>query len=319
MSIGIVFVFIPPLLKLPGILSVAALFIVVASLGLLEVSSNALAAQVFKTRTALYMNLMHFFYGFGAILSPRAAGAVASVMDWRHIYFFSIPLVLVFFIITVFSRFPREDAAVSGKETGKTGFFTALKNPMVWFFSVVLGLMVAVEMCSVNWAGLYFQDVYNMDPKTRGAGFVSGYFIFFTISRLVSGFGIEKIGYMRSLIIASIATFLIFLLGFVLGSNGYYVIPLTGIFIAIFWPTILAISIGYFKDDAPLMSSAIIVISGAFNALIQYLIGLTNRLAGPAWGYRSSLVYAVIIIAALVVLTKQLKYPYKPRIIGAGK
>ena len=43
------------------------LLIVNAGFGFFEVGANALASLVFTSRIALMMNLMHFFYGFGAI------------------------------------------------------------------------------------------------------------------------------------------------------------------------------------------------------------------------------------------------------------
>ena len=319
MVLGIILVMLPPLLRLPGFLSVAALFIVIASFGLLEVSSNALASQVFTSRAALLLSLLHFFYGAGSSLSPRIAGSIAALMDWRKTYFFSLPLVMIFFIPSVFCRFPVEKENQAGPgEIKKYRFFASFKNPMVWFFSTVLGLMVAVESCSINWAGLYFQDVYNMDPKTSGAAFISNFFIFFTLSRLVSGFVIEKIGYIRSLFIASASLLIILLVGFILGAKGILLLPVSGFFIAVFWPTILAIALGYFREDAPVMSSAIIVISGAFSSAIQFLIGLINRLIGPAWGYRSCLAYAVIIIAGLVVLARNMNHPHKAGLRNAA-
>ena len=66
----------------------------------------------------------------------------------------------------------------------------------------------------------------------------------------------------------------------------------------------------YFRGDAPVMLSAIVVIAGALNGSLQFLIGLINRLAGPAWGYRSCLLYAVLIIAALIVLARRTSRPY---------
>jgi len=312
LTAGIVLIAIPPLLKLPGFLSLGALFIITASFGLLELSINALAARAFTVKAALLMNLLHFFYGAGSSISPRIAGSIASHTNWRNIYLLALPIVLILFIPSVFQRFSLEKkSGAPGEETKGPGFFTAAKNPMALFFSLVLGLMVAVEMSSINWAGLYFQDVYNLDPKSSGAVFISNFFIFFTISRLVSGFAIEKIGYMRSLIICSAATFFIFLLGFILGEKGIYVLPFSGFFIALFWPTLLAVALGYFREDAPVMLSVIIVSSGAINSLMQFLIGLVNRIIGPAWGYRSSLIYLVIIIAALFVLAKNLRRPYK--------
>jgi len=295
---------------LPGFLPVAAaLFAVSAAFGLFEVSTNALATQIFTTRAALFFSLMHFFYGAGSTLSPLAAGYIAAALDWRMIYLFSIPLVFVFFVPSVLARFPKTEGADKAG-IKKASFFTALKTPMVWIFAAVLGLMVGVELSSPNWAGLYFQDVYNLSAETSGAVFVSNFFIFFTISRFLSGFIIEKIGYMRCLFIAVFAAILIFSIGFILGAKGIHVLPVLGFFVAIFWPTLLAAAMVYFRQDSAVMTSAIIVIAGLINSGIQYAIGLTNRLIGPAWGYRSAILYAVLIIAALLVLTRLQKRPY---------
>jgi len=300
---------------MPGFWAVAgALFVVFAGFGLFEVNCNALATQLFTSRAALLMSLMHFFYGVGSSLSPRVAGVLSAAIGWRNIYLLSVPLVLVFFVPSLLARFPQSQAEDESLKPGikKASFFTALKTPMVWFFAVALGFMVVVELCSSNWAGLYFQDVYNLDPKTRGAAFVSNFYIFFTISRLLSGFAIEKIGYIRSLFIASLASIFVFILGFILGANGIFVLPVLGFFTAIFWPTLLAAAMGYFRKDAPVMTSAIIVIAGALNSGVQFLIGLTNRLAGPAWGYRSGLIYAVLIVTSLIILMRLMRNPYKP-------
>jgi fucose permease len=96
----------------------------------------------------------------------------------------------------------------------------------------------------------------------------------------------------------------IFAAGFFLGKNGIYVLPALGFFIALLWPTIMAVAIVLFGKDAPVYSSAMIAIGGLINALVQFLVGLTNRI-NPAWGYRSSLVYTVFLIAALVLLHRK--------------
>ena len=297
---------------LPGFLFVSAALIVISmAFGLFEVSCNALATQVFTSRAALLMNLLNFFYGVGSSVSPRAAGFIAASRSWRDVYLLSIPLVILLLVPSLFTRFPKTSGGEGeGAAVKKVSFFTALKTPLVWIFSAALGLMVAVELCSANWSGLYFQDVYNLDPKTQGAVFLSYFYILFTVSRLLSGFAIEKIGYMRSLFIAVAAAIVVMSTGFVIGVKGVYVLPALGFFTAIFWPTLLAIAMGYFGKDAPVMTSAIIVIAGAINSGIQLIIGYTNRLAGPAWGYRSCLIYAFLVIAALVVLRRRLRRPY---------
>jgi fucose permease len=302
MTLGLGLAYIMPSWRAAG----AALFVVFAGFGLFEVGINALATQLFTRRAALFMNLLHFFYGAGSAASPRAAGALAAAYSWRFVYLACVPLVLFFFLLAMGAKFPAKPETGADGERDM-GFFDALKNKKVWLFSVVLGLMVVAEMSSTNWGSLYFQDVYGLDPKTSGAGFVSNFFIFFTISRLLSGFLIEKTGYMRSLFAAVLAVTGIFIAGFALGKNGVYLLPLLGFFVAIFWPTLMAVAMGYFGRHAPVMTSVMIVLGGLLNSGVQLLIGFINRFLGPAWGYRGCLLFVFILLAALLFLHREIR------------
>jgi fucose permease len=308
---------------MPGYVTIgAALFLVYAAFGFFEVGVNALATQVFTSKAALLMSLLHFFYGVGAIIGPKAAGFLINTtgFGWRHIYLATLPLALALFIPTLVTRFPGNagksaapvlagegEAAEPVQVEKHFSFMDALKSPMVWAFSITLGLMEVVEFSSANWGGLYFQDVYALDPRTDGAAFVSNFYILFTVSRLISGFAIEKIGYVRSLFIACFATVVIYTLGFGLGVRGIWVLPALGFFIAIMWPTVMAVAMRFFGKQAPVSTSAIIVLSGAINSAIQFVIGLTNRFAGAAWGFRSCLGYAVVLVAVLFFLNSRIR------------
>jgi fucose permease len=288
----------------------AALLLVFAGFGFFEIGINALATQVFTSRAALLMNLLHLFYGLGAVAGPKAAGILTGsggpALGWRQVYLWSVPLTLLFFIPTLLTRFPGEEAktnpADKGKNAGKISFLGAVKTPMVWLFGIALGLTIAIEMATPNWGSLYFQDVYGFDPSTTGANFISAYFILFTISRLISGFLIEKIGYMRSLLGAAAAIVLILIVGFLCGPQGIWVLPVQGFFIAIMWPTFMAEAIGCFGSESPVMTSAIIAIAGTLNALLQLVIGYVNRFLGAAWGYRGCLVYGLILVGFMLLL-----------------
>jgi fucose permease len=293
---------------MPRFWSVAgALLLVFAGFGFFEVCVNALATQVFTSKAALLMNLMHFFYGFGAVLGPKMAGFLSdrAGLGWRQIYILSLPLAGLIFVPTLVTRFPEPREAVS--QEGNPTFFTALRTPMVWAFGITLGFMVTLEMITVNWGSLYFQDVYGLDPRTRGASFISSFFILFSLSRFLSGFLVEKIGYLRSILGACLATALILAVGFPLGPGAIWVLPALGFFIAIMWPTLMAAAMGFFGPRSPVMTSAIIVIAGAMNAVFQLLVGLTNRFFGAAWGYRSSLVYALLLIGSFLFLKRGIR------------
>lgn len=286
------------------------LLIVNAGFGFFEVGTNALGTVAFTVRAALMMNLMHFFYGFGAIMGPKTAGMLTDSlgMNWRQVYIaIIIPLFIVFLFI-LFTKFNRGSGQAETEDgPARITFWQALKSPVVWLFCLTLGFMEVIEFGAANWGGLYLKDVYGLDPRVAGASFVSFFYILFTLSRLFSGLAIEKIGYMRSLYIAMIGAIIVFFAGFVLGRNGIWILPVTGLFIAIMWPTIMAVAMQVFGPDAPAVTSVIITVSGAVNGVFQLVIGFTNRYAGEAWGYRSSLLYAAIGLVLLYLLASRIR------------
>lgn len=297
----------------------ASLFVIFIGFGFFEVGINALASRVFIKKAAMLMSLLHSFYGIGAMIGPKAAGIITdnAGFGWRYVYLFSIPLALVFFIPAIFSRFPEDDSGdVQNTANDAVGavkrksFFDALRSPMVWLLSVTLGLAIVIEMNSANWGPMYFRDVYHLNPSAEGAAFLSAFFLVFTISRLACGPLVERIGYMKTLIGLSFIIMTIFIVGFFMGEKGIFVLPGQGFFIALLWPTIMAIAIVVFGRDAPVFSSAMIAIGGLINAAVQFLIGLTNKI-GPAWGYRSTLVYTALLIIMLMILNVKLKKPDK--------
>lgn len=286
------------------------LLIVNAGFGFFEVGTNALGAVIFTSRTALMMSLMHFFYGFGAILGPKTAGLLTDSFgfSWRQVYVAIIIPVALVFLFVLFTRFKMNVTQHPLEHTGpKITFFGALKNPIVWLFCITLGFMEVIEFGAANWGGLYLQDVYGLDPRIVGASFVSIFYILFTLSRLFSGLIIEKLGYLASLYGAIIGTIILFFIGFSLGRNGIWVLPVTGFFIAIMWPTIMTVAIKIFGENAPVITSVIITVSGAINGIFQLVIGFTNQYVGNAWGYRSCFIYATIALVMLYLLSTRIK------------
>jgi fucose permease len=112
---------------------------------------------------------------------------------------------------------------------------------------------------------------------------------------------------MKSLMFAVIAVVIIYAAGFGLGQNGIWILPVSGLFIAVMWPTMMAVAMKVFGGDAPIVTSAIITVSGAINGIFQMVIGLTNQYAGEAWGYRSCLIYALVVLMMLYVLLRNVK------------
>ena len=286
-------------------IAVALYLILQSGFGFFEISLNGTGVRIFTQKSGLMLNLLHFFYGVGAIGGPRFTGFMINRMNmrWQSVYPLTLVLIFIMLGITLAIRFPGREEAAASRE--KSLFWVALKNPMVWLFGLILGIGSSIEGCSVAWSGLYLQDVYGLDPSTAGALFISVFYGLYTLSRFLSGFVIEKIGYMRSVIVSSAIIVVLFLTAFTLGRTGIYLLPVVGFFIAIMWPTTLAISVGVFKEKAQTVSSAMISVAFITSGVIQYGFGLSNRFLGAAWGYRSCVLYSILLGALLLLLRRR--------------
>ena len=277
-----------------------------AGFGFFEIGLNGMGVRIFTVKTGLMMNLLHFFYGVGAIAGPRFIGHVVNRgFRWQEVYPMTLVPILLLLVISLTFRFPARPVSTAVAE--RPSFWVQLKDPMVWFFGIIIGLGSAIEGCSVTWSGLYLFDVYGLDPSTAGAVFVSSFYMVYTVSRFFSGFLIEKIGYMRSVLLSALAIFVIFAAAFSLGRKGIYILPVIGFFVAIIWPTVLAIGVSFFKERAQTASSAIICVVFAMNGCVQYMIGLINRYIGAAWGYRSCLLYSIVLVILLFKLSRRMR------------
>ena len=154
--------------------------------------------------------------------------------------------------------------------------------------------MEVIEFGASNWGALYYRDVYGFDVTKEGALFVSMFYILFAVSRLLSGFLIEKIGYFVSLSSSLVIVIVIYVVGFLCGPHGRWVIPFTGWFIGIMFPTYMCLLMQIFGAESSRISSIVIFLSGATNGLVQLLIGSINECIGNEWGFRCNVIYTLI-------------------------
>ena len=152
----------------------------------------------------------------------------------------------------------------------------------------------AIEASGASWAPLYLVDVLNMDIDTDVANFSTWLYIVFTLSRLFSGFLIDKIGYYTSLYISFISCFVLLLIGFFLGRNGLVFFVLTGFFYSANWPIFICVIMGYYKVNAPVVTSVVIVLQGVINLPVTYLLGVLNEYVNKAAAYQMTLAFCVL-------------------------
>lgn len=287
---------------------VLSLMVLWMGFGFYEVGYNALASILFTENSAVYLNLMHFFYGFGAIVGPQVASWLERLLNdsYRGVYrglFFVMAVLFIFSIIIPYSAVEKKQSN-NEESNGSISISSMFKMPYIWVASITLGFMEVMEFLAANWGTLYYRDVYGLDPNKEGATFLSFFYVMFTITRLVSGYIIERLGYYTSLFGVLVIVIIIYIVGLLMGVNGRWVIPLTGFFIGTMFPTYMCVLMKVFGDEAGNMSSIVIFLSGATNGLVQLIIGYVNEWIGYEWGFRAGVIYTLIPCILLFITKK---------------
>ena len=280
------------------------LFIMGVSLGLYEISTNSTATALFKKNTATMMMLMQTCFGIGATLSPMVCkyGVTLFKRNYYSCYLGVGCIVTVFFVIAMFIKIPKailssQESTVDLEKKDILKDYTwksTLTSSIAWICAFCMGCMEVVEGSANNWASLYLKEILHMDPLKEIPVFGTALQIIFTISRLISGPIIDKIGYYHSVYVSNIGCFIFLLIGFLTGKTGIYFFACTSFFYAWFWPTNICVFMGIFKEYSPLATSHIIVMQGILVIPLGYILGLINKYIGKQWAYRCSLVFCIL-------------------------
>jgi fucose permease len=183
----------PPYLVLVGLTTLLGI-----GGGIIESALNAYLAAL--PRRVVLLNLLHAFYGVGALAGPVLAAAMfAHGLSWGWVYLLlgavAVPLMIGFVL-----RFPRElpsspaepDELVEPNVESPV-FGTALRHRAVLLAGLFLTVYVGVEISIGNWG-------YSLLTQQRGQGallagwVVSGYWFGFTLGRFVLSALAERFG-----------------------------------------------------------------------------------------------------------------------------
>lgn len=288
--------------------------LVIAGIGqvFLDVGTNTWATILFTSHKAVMMNLLHCFYGFGATVGPTFTGFVSKRlnMSYRGVFIAVLFLLSVAIVIALFIPKQEEKSTIESetKEEGKSmTILSALKHPVVILLGLAQGCIAGTENITMNWAPIYLRDLYGWDPETKGAYFVTIFFTGYTISRLLSGFLIDAVGEINSMMIYVPILTVLFVVGFALGEKGVYALMATGIFISPLFPTMLTVAMIYFGKEVETCTSVILFTYMIFSQTIQLIVGLVNKYCGVQWGYRVAVVLMLIVFCVLLTVKALLK------------
>lgn len=280
------------------------MFTMFCGLGIFETSGNLLAGEVFTKNTAVMLNFMHLFYGFGSVIGPKFAGFyLIDGYTWKQYYLYASFICIIFFVVTLIIKFPKSS---HNEKHNKISFREIMSDKKVWILGIALGMAVVLELGTSNWFVNYLSEVYKMKAD-KASFYMSLFYVTFVFGRLFGGFIAEKIGYFKLIIYFLIISAFLYSLSLLLREKGAIFISLSGFFISVIFPTTIAIVLKEFKKNVGAVMSFVITMSALINMIFNWIIGKINDLYGVYTGFLSFILYFIVTIIFFVLSAKMFK------------
>jgi fucose permease len=284
-----------------AILLSGSLFVLGMGLGSLELGPNAIIVSLHHERKGLYLNLMAVLHGLGSLVAPLFAGWLLSLtISWRVIYRWDILLIGLFVFIFIFLRFPKaeEKAQLDFRHIPQIAF----KGQLPWFYIAIL-FYVAVEIGIGSWLVTFLQKIHNVSV-TASTQSLSLFFVMLTIGRLLGGFFVQRVGYVRSILLMAVGAMFCIIAGLFGPKEVSFLLPITGFFLSIMFPTFTAAVSDTHTENGNTILGVLYTFAGLGGVLGPWLIGWTSDLLGLRIGFSMIAIFMAAVLVSLIILVK---------------
>jgi fucose permease len=286
-----------------AILLSGSLFILGMGLGALELGPNAIIVSLHHERKGLYLNLMAVLHGLGSLVAPLFAGWLLSLtISWRVIYRWDLLLIALFVIIFIFLRFPKaeEKAQIDFRHIPQIAF----KKDLPWFYAAIC-FYVAAEIGMGSWLVTFLQETRSISVTASNQS-LSLFFAMIMVGRLVGAFFVQRVGYLRSILFMSIGGSLCIAVGLLGPKETFFLLPMTGFFLSIIFPTITAAVSDTHTENGNTILGVLYTFAGLGGVIGPWFIGWGSDLFGLQIGFSLNIVFMMILIISVAILTKRI-------------
>ena len=286
-----------------SVLSLMGLMMLIGfGFGTLEVSGHLIMIDVHPINKGRYLNLLAFFYGLGAMIAPLYAGKLLdAAFSWRRIYQLSAIPVFLLFSHFLMVKFPPKSTSQSHRIDGKAIGQSAVYLKMLLFYFCIT-IYVAAEIGTGTWLVEFLQKTKSQSVM-MSSWFLAFFFFALTLGRLIGSFVVERMGYYKILLYASMGATVCVAIGTFTSPAFAFFLPLSGFFFSIIFPTIAAAVSDLNKTNTGTIFGILFGFAGLGGMLGPWAIGLLSDRLGIQSGFA-----VVTMLGATVCSTCWLLY-----------
>jgi FHS family glucose/mannose:H+ symporter-like MFS transporter len=265
-------------------LALAIYVFIALGFGSVDVGYNILIAEVHQGRVNV-MNLLHTFFGVGAVASPAFAsltlGAANTALPGMW-----IGSLLMLGLIPLAFRLPADAGKPAPTETSAEtpaqpfSYRTSLLGVM----GAIMLVYVGIELGTGNWTPAYLERSTSLSESTAALA-TSGFWFALTASRVIMSLIGERFTARRVMWMSALGS--VVGCGLMAISTGSAVLSIMGVLIAGFvfgpvYPTMIAIVIRAFRSGPGKAASIAAMLGGIGGGVLPWLQGMLLDRVSPA-------------------------------------
>ena len=271
-AVGDDFLFFAVLMALSGI-----------AIGVFKTGALALIGDV-STSTAQHtsiMNTVEGFFGVGAIAGPAIlARLLAAGLSWKWLYVIAGALCAGLIVLALIVKYPTTVRTTEDARRGGTR--EALRNRYVLAFSAGAFLYVGVEAAVYVWMPTLLATGTGGTAAAWAAYSISVFFLLRAAGRFLGAWMLTRLPWQSVLAVATAGILACFVLSIIGGlTAAAWLLPLSGIFMSVVYPTINSKGISCLHKSAHGAAAGVILFFTCVSAVLAPLaIGAVGDAAG---------------------------------------
>jgi FHS family glucose/mannose:H+ symporter-like MFS transporter len=283
-------------------LIVAMLFLGLG-LGSIELGANAIIVDLHAQNKGRYLNLMAVFHGLGSTIAPiYASQLIQAAVSWQPVYRWDMIPVAILFLCFMMLPYPRQEGTPGAPIVRKGIWNVAFTGQMIGFY-ILIAASVCAELGIASWIVEFLQKTKSQSIESSNLA-LSLFFGMMVIGRLAGSLFVEWLGYLKSVVLASIGGAVCLVLG-VFGPPALaFFLPLEGLFQSITFPTITAAVSDRHHENQGTILGLLFTFAGVGGMLGPWLVGVASDAFTIRYGFGLVLMYCIIMGISAFVLMK---------------
>ncbi len=282
-------------------------FILGASTKLLDTTINAYVSDLHRDNRGFHINLLHTFFGVGALLGPLYSRVLLSQgVLWGSTFRILgvICLVIMGLYIIAAKAYPeRERKHSPGSATNRLGFIFSRE---ILLLCIIMFLYKGHQAGMNNWLPMYMQESLRVDPFFASLA-LSVFWVGLILARLTCPWLMRRFDPRKLLLWGNLAGGIILVGGFIINLPLLLMLAagITGFLTGATMPLLIVLGCDWYPENSGAVSSMLYLSCNISNMFSPWLIGVVSETSGFQSGMLITGIPLLMILFFILPLLKK--------------